>query len=68
MRATTWIQIVKAVLLMGGAVTLTVLVLLRFHGNFDQLLSTAAERSGYGAKFLNPGLKYGETGPPASTS
>lgn len=48
MRATTWIQIVKAVLLMGGAITLTVLVLLRFHGNFDQLLTSAAERSRHG--------------------
>ncbi|MDI3418791.1 solute symporter family protein [Streptomyces luteolus] len=59
MRATTWIQIVKAVLLMGGAIALTVLVLLRFHGDFNQLLSTAAERSGHGERFLGPGLKYG---------
>ncbi|MET9693254.1 cation acetate symporter [Streptomyces sp. NPDC006514] len=59
MRATTWIQIVKAVLLMGGAITLTVLVLLRFHGNFDQLLTSAADRSGHGRAFLGPGLKYG---------
>jgi cation/acetate symporter len=59
MRATTWIQIVKAVLLMGGAIALTVLVLMRFHGDFDQLLRTAAERSGHGAAFLAPGLKYG---------
>lgn len=59
MRATTWIQIVKAVLLMGGAIALTVLVLVRFHGDFDQLLRTAAERSGHGDAFLAPGLKYG---------
>ncbi|MDI3402480.1 solute symporter family protein [Streptomyces cavernicola] len=59
MRATTWIQIVKAVLLMGGAIALTVLVLVRFHGDFDALLSTAAERSGHGERFLGPGLKYG---------
>ncbi|MCW8095915.1 solute symporter family protein [Streptomyces tauricus] len=59
MRATTWIQIVKAVLLMGGAIALTVLVLVRFHGDFDQLLRTAAERSGHGKSFLAPGLKYG---------
>ena len=59
MRATTWIQIVKAVLLMGGAIALTVLVLLRFQGNFDQLLTSAADRSGHGARFLSPGLKYG---------
>ncbi|MET3985008.1 cation acetate symporter [Streptomyces sp. PvR034] len=59
MRATTWIQIVKAVLLMGGAVALTVLVLLRFHGDFNHLLTSAAARSGHGKEFLNPGLKYG---------
>ncbi|MFJ8850944.1 cation acetate symporter [Streptomyces sp. NPDC102437] len=59
MRATTWIQIVKAVLLMAGAVVLTVLVLLRFHGDFNALLNSAAERSGHGSRFLAPGLRYG---------
>jgi cation/acetate symporter len=59
MRATTWIQIVKAVLLMAGAMALTVLVLVRFHGDFDQLLNSAAARSGHGADFLAPGLRYG---------
>ncbi|MGX1880341.1 solute symporter family protein [Streptomyces sp. NPDC055287] len=59
MRATTWIQIVKAVLLMAGTVVLTVLVLVRFHGDFNQLLLTAAERSGHGKDFLSPGLRYG---------
>ncbi|QQM40363.1 solute symporter family protein [Streptomyces liliifuscus] len=59
MRATTWIQIVKAVLLMGGAIALTVLVLMRFHGDFDRLLRAAADRSGHGMSFLAPGLRYG---------
>lgn len=59
MRATTWIQIVKAVLLLSGTVALTVLVLLRFHGDFDRLLVTAADHSGHGMAFLAPGLKYG---------
>ncbi|WP_406062957.1 cation acetate symporter [Streptomyces sp. NBC_01077] len=59
MRATTWIQIVKAVLLMAGTIALTVLVLLRFHGDVNSLLSTAAERSGHGLDFLAPGLRYG---------
>jgi cation/acetate symporter len=61
MRATTWIQIVKAVLLLSGTIALTVLLLLRFHGDFDRLLVTAAERSGHGRAFLAPGLKYGGT-------
>lgn len=59
MRATTWIQIVKAVLLMAGAVTLTVLVLVRFHGDVNALLTSAADRSGHGRDFLSPGLRYG---------
>ncbi|WP_354598191.1 cation acetate symporter [Streptomyces sp. JL1001] len=59
MRATTWIQIVKAVLLMAGALALTVLVLVHFHGNINSLLTTAAERSGHGKDFLAPGLRYG---------
>ncbi|UGY95263.1 solute symporter family protein [Streptomyces gobiensis] len=59
MRATTWIQIVKAVLLLGGAITLAVLVLLRFGGDLGSLLSGAAERSGHGNGFLTPGLLFG---------
>jgi cation/acetate symporter len=59
MRATTWIQIVKAVLLLGGTLALTALVLVRFHGDFNQLLLSAAGRSGHGEAFLAPGLKYG---------
>ncbi|MER5468448.1 cation acetate symporter [Streptomyces sp. NPDC002935] len=59
MRATTWIQIVKAVLLLSGTVTLTVLVLMRFHGDINELLRSAAERSGHGKAFLAPGLRYG---------
>ncbi|MEU2924064.1 cation acetate symporter [Streptomyces sp. NPDC007251] len=59
MRATTWIQIVKAVLLLSGTIVLTVLVLVRFHGDVGRLLLTAADRSGHGRAFLAPGLKYG---------
>jgi cation/acetate symporter len=62
MRATTWIQIVKTVLLMCGAVALTVMVLVRFHGNVNDLLSSAAAGSGRGQAFLAPGLKYGASG------
>ncbi|MFD0260737.1 cation acetate symporter [Kitasatospora indigofera] len=59
MRATTWIQIVKAFLLIAGSVLLTVLVLVRFHGDLAGLMRTAAERSGAGQRYLEPGLKYG---------
>jgi cation/acetate symporter len=62
MRATTWIQIVKTVLLMGGTVALTVMVLVKFHGNVDRLLRSAVTGSGQGQAFLAPGLKYGGSG------
>ncbi|WP_020555819.1 solute symporter family protein [Embleya scabrispora] len=60
MKGTTWIQIVKAVLLLGGAILMTILVLLRFHFDLDELLDTAAHTSGHGQQFLEPGLKYGK--------
>ncbi|GHA83629.1 cation acetate symporter [Streptomyces thermoviolaceus subsp. thermoviolaceus] len=59
MRATTWIQIVKAVVLLAGTLALTVLVLVRFHGDVNRLLLTAAAHSGHGDAFLAPGLRYG---------
>jgi cation/acetate symporter len=59
MRATTWIQIVKALLLLAGTILLCVLVLLRFHGSVSGLLSHAAHGSGFGDAYLRPGLIYG---------
>jgi cation/acetate symporter len=53
MIATTWVQIVKAVLLLSGAALLAVLVLRRFHWNPTALFSAAADK--YGAGVLSPG-------------
>ena len=53
MIATTWVQIVKAVLLLGGAFLLAVMVLVRFAFNPLALFAAAAER--YGAQVLAPG-------------
>ena len=61
MKGTTWVQIVKAVLLMTGTVLISVLVLAEFGFNLSELLGAAAERSGKGEDFLNPGLQYGLT-------
>ncbi|KOV09971.1 acetate permease [Streptomyces sp. XY431] len=61
MRATTWIQIVKAFLLVAGSVLLTVLLLLRFHGDVAELMRQAAQHSGAGQRYLEPGLKYGKS-------
>ncbi|MDT9696117.1 cation acetate symporter [Streptomyces sp. P17] len=62
MKGTTWVQMVKAVLLMTGALLLTFLVLLKFDFNVSDLLGAAADQSGKGTAFLEPGLKYGATG------
>ncbi|MFJ7418322.1 cation acetate symporter [Streptomyces uncialis] len=61
MKGTTWVQMVKAVLLIGGTLLITFLVLLKFDFNISDLLGSAAENSGQGAAFLEPGLKYGAT-------
>jgi cation/acetate symporter len=59
MRGTTWVQIVKAGLLMTGAILMTLFVLAKFNFNPSSLLGGAAEQSGKGDAFLNPGLRYG---------
>jgi cation/acetate symporter len=60
MKGTTYVQIVKAILLMCGAVLMTVLVLVAFKFNLSGLLGDAAAKSGKGAAFLEPGLRYGK--------
>ena len=59
MRGTTWVQIVKAVLLMTGTLLITVLVLAEFGFNLSELLGAAAQNTGKGDAFLQPGLRYG---------
>ncbi|MFC4056887.1 cation acetate symporter [Planomonospora corallina] len=58
MKGTTWVQIVKAVLLMGGATLVTLLVLGKYGFNLSSLLGDAAAQSGKGDAFLNAGGKY----------
>lgn len=53
MLATTWVQIVKAVLLLAGAALLAILVLSRFGMNPLNLFQAAADK--YGAGVLSPG-------------
>jgi cation/acetate symporter len=65
MKGTTYVQITKAVLLMGGAFLMTVLVLVHYRFNLSTLLGDAAGHSGKGAAFLEPGLRYGVEKPDA---
>jgi len=53
MIATTWVQIIKAVLLLGGATLLVFLTLLTFNFSYGELFSQAATK--YTDKFLQPG-------------
>jgi cation/acetate symporter len=60
MKGTTYVQITKAFMLMIGAFVMTVLVLAHYKFNLSSLLGDAATRSGKGAAFLEPGLRYGK--------
>ncbi len=53
MIATTWVQIIKAVLLLGGASFLVLMVLIKFGFDYGALFGQAASK--YGEAFLQPG-------------
>jgi cation/acetate symporter len=58
MKGTTWVQIIKAVMLIAGAGVMTVWVLALNGFDFSALLDRAVEVTGNPA-ILDPGLKYG---------
>jgi cation/acetate symporter len=63
MRGTTWVQIIKAVLLIIGAAVMTVWVLTLFKFNLSSVMGGAVERAGAtGEKLLSPGAQYGKSG------
>jgi cation/acetate symporter len=53
MIATTWVQIIKACLLLGGATLLVIMTLYHFGFSYGELFSQAQNL--YGSKFLEPG-------------
>jgi cation/acetate symporter len=65
MLATTWVQIIKAILLMGGTILLSLLVLKHFGfslGNFFAAVTQVSYHDAQGnlvtQNFLTPGLRY----------
>lgn len=58
MIATSWVQIVKAILLMAGMVVISFLVLLKFNFNIGYMFSEVKTVTSHGADYLKPGLKY----------
>ncbi|MBM6620513.1 cation acetate symporter [Micrococcaceae bacterium RIT802] len=58
MKGTTWVQIIKACLLIAGAFIMTIWVLAMYGFNLSTLMGAAVETAGNPA-LLDPGLKYG---------
>jgi len=59
MKGTTWVQIIKAVMLITGAAIMTFWVLGKYGFNLSSLLGAARDNSGKPG-FLEPGLFYGK--------
>jgi cation/acetate symporter len=59
MKGTTWVQIIKACLLIVGAALMTVWVLGKVGFDLSGLLGDAAARAPAGEAVLSPGIKYG---------
>ncbi|WP_326951800.1 cation acetate symporter [Amycolatopsis sp. NBC_01307] len=63
MKGTTWVQIIKAALLIVGALVMTLWVLGKYGFNFSSLLQGAVDKAGKtGEALLGPGKQYGATG------
>jgi cation/acetate symporter len=65
MLATTWVQIIKAILLMSGTFLLSILVMAHFHFSFAEFFGAIGHVTYHDAKgtvvvkdFLTPGLRY----------
>jgi cation/acetate symporter len=61
MKGTTWVQILKAVLLAVSGASLAVWVLGRWGFNLSSLLQSTMTANSAGEALLNPGLQYGRT-------
>ncbi|OLZ57618.1 solute symporter family protein [Amycolatopsis keratiniphila] len=63
MKGTTWVQIIKAALLIVGALAMTLWVLGMYGFNLSALLQGAVDKAGKaGEALLGPGNQYGKTG------
>ena len=58
MTATSWVQIVKAVLLMAGTFIISMIVFAKFHFSVSEMFQHMKTATPVGEAFLNPGVKY----------
>ena len=59
MKGTTYVQMIKAVLLIAGVFIMIVIAFFAYKGNFSQLLDDAVNMHGGDTAILEPGQKYG---------
>ncbi len=59
MKGTTYVQMIKAVLLVGGSIIIAGLTFWALKGGFNELLGAAVANHPDGEAILKPGLKYG---------
>ncbi|MBN3555392.1 cation acetate symporter [Fictibacillus nanhaiensis] len=58
MTATSWVQIVKAILLMLGTFIISVMVFAKFGFSFTEMFNQVKSATPLGESFLNPGNKF----------
>lgn len=58
MHATSWVQIVKAVLLMGGTFIISIIVFSKFNFSLTDMFAQMKMATPLKEAFLNPGVKY----------
>lgn len=61
MKGTTWVQIIKATLLLLSVALITIFLLGKFGYSLTDLLTSAAEKNPHGRAIFAPGVQYGES-------
>src|SRR3954470_566651 len=59
MKGTTWVQIVKAIMLIAGAAIMTFWVLAKFGFNLSDVMQAAIDTAGGDTSIIEPGKQYG---------
>ncbi|WP_251549736.1 solute symporter family protein [Neobacillus muris] len=58
MHATSWVQIIKAILLMGGTLVISIIVFAKFNFSVTDMFAQMKTATPLKNAFLNPGVKY----------
>ncbi|XEC96740.1 cation acetate symporter [Paenibacillus tarimensis] len=60
MVATSWVQIVKTIILISGTLLISLIVLARFDWSFYNMFSFVAAATPHGSQFLSPGNQFSD--------